>query len=58
MDSDEEEPKRRRIVIADDDDQESVNSNPDVEYEDGDALEEAEDAEDLMENIYEYVIRI
>ena len=51
--------KRRKIVITDYDDEEKedVGSNPDVEYEDGEVLEEPEgEEEDLMENIYEYVL--
>ena len=56
---DENVAKRRRIVIADDEeemgDNESVTSNPDVEYDDGEIDEEIreDDGEDLMDNIYE-----
>ena len=48
-------PKRRRVIIAEDeDDNQSLGSNPDVDYEDGEELEEPEgDEEDLMDNIYE-----
>ena len=60
MDVDDAQLKRRRVVIADDEedvdsvaDGKSVGSNPDEDYDDGDALEEEGDGEDLMENIYE-----
>ena len=48
-------PKRRRVIIAEDeDDNQSLGSNPDVDYEYGEELEEPEgDEEDLMDNIYE-----
>mgnify|MGYP003386644619 CR=1 FL=1 len=48
--------KKRKVVITDhdDDDDASVGSNPDVDYEDGEVLEEpAGDEEDLLDNIYE-----
>lgn len=48
--------KRRRVTINEDDDEidDDINSNPDLDYEDGDMLEdEGEDGEDLLENIYE-----
>jgi len=56
---DENTAKRRKIVIADDDDEadaDSVDSNPDIDYQDGEINEEIgeDDGEDLMENVYEY----
>ena len=55
---DENAAKRRKIVIADDEEEEaeSVDSNPDVDYDEGEINEEVQedDGEDLMDNIYEY----
>ena len=60
---DESESKRRKVVIADDEEEAdaeametgSQGSNPDEDFEDGEALEEEVEGEDLMEDIYKLV---